>query len=296
MTHTLGITGEPERLQFDASAEVSAMYLLSPFVWLDDAGEWRIAVRAVPHAARAADKIARVHLGRSDDGVRFTLDDTAALSPGGNGDDDSDGCEDPTIVVHAGVPRVFYSGWNQQRQAGQLLHASADSDLVFTKAGRVLSQPSRFVNPKEVSLLHVDDRWQLMFEYAIAGRSAVGMATSASLDGPWTPQLDPFVRRTGKWDDFHLSPGPVVTWDHDRYMLYNGANKTTQWRIGWVRLDRTGTGVIERSDGPLFTPPPVTGDATDIAFCASAVQTDDVTWIYYTVSDKDAFRVRLDRT
>jgi beta-1,2-mannobiose phosphorylase / 1,2-beta-oligomannan phosphorylase len=288
------VVGEPQRLQFGAAAEVLGMYLLSPYVWLDDTGEWLIALRAVPRSDRKADKIARVHLGRSDDGVHFTLDDTAALAPGS--DDDRDGCEDPTFVVHDGVTHAFYSGWNEQHQRGQLLYATADRHHPLVKNGRVLSQPSRFINPKEASLLRGGDGWRLVFEYAIAGRSAVGMAASPSLGGPWEPQLDPFTRRRGKWDDFHLSPGPVVPWGEEQLMFYNGANDKTQWRIGWICFDATGTRVVARIEEPLITPPTVHGDDTDIAFCSSAVQSDGTSWLYYTVSDKEAFRIRIDHT
>lgn len=156
------------------------MYLLSPFVWIDEAGGWRIAVRAVPRSEQKTDKIARIHLGCSADGVRFVLDDMATLAPGS--DADRDGCEDPTVLLQDGVHRSLF---------------------------------------------------------------------------------------------------------------YNGANDKTQWRIGWACLDAYDTTIVERGDEPLITPPPVTGDETNIAFCSSAVQTDEATWLLYTVSDKDVFRVRI---
>ena len=285
------VVGEPERLRFDTTGELSTMYLLSPFVWIDDTGGWRIAVRAVPRSEHKKDKIARVHLGRSGDGLRFELDESPTLAP--DFDDDCDGCEDPTVVLHDGVHRAFYSGWNEQHQRGHLLVATADCELSFSKNGRVLPQPSHFVNSKEGSVVRCDDTWHLMFEYAIAGRSAIGMATSLSLGGPWSLRLDPFVRRHGKWDSFHVSPGPVVTSGDERFVFYNGANDKTQWRIGWARLDGYGITIVERGDEPIITPPPVNADETDIAFCSSAVQTNETTWLFYTVSDKDAFRVRI---
>ena len=121
----------------------------------------------------------------------------------------------------------------------------------------------------------------------------IRLVSAGSLDGPWTPRLDPFVRRHRKWDDFHLGPGPVVTSGDERFVFYNGANDKTQWRIGWARFDAYGTTIVERGDEPLITPPPVSGDETDIAFCSSAVQTDEATWLFYTVSDKDVFRIRI---
>lgn len=124
MSAGLVVTGEPERLHFEAGSELSAMYLLSPFVW-QQGGAWRVAVRAVPCSNNPREKIARVHLGDSDDGVRFRLNDVAALAPG-PGADDVDGCEDPTVVADGSGSLVFYSGWDESRKAGQLLHATAE--------------------------------------------------------------------------------------------------------------------------------------------------------------------------
>ena len=96
------------------------------------------------------------------------------------------------------------------------------------------------------------------------------------------------------WDDVHLSPGPMVVLDGEPMLFYNGANDQTQWRIGWAQLDSNRTTIVARATNPLITPPAVTGDASDIAFCSSAVQDADGIWLYYTISDKDPFRVRVE--
>ena len=295
VTPGLVVTGEPERLHFEAGTELAAMYLLSPFVWRAE-GTWRVAVRAVPRSDNPQEKIARIHLGRSDDGVRFRLDDVAALPPGPELDDVA-GCEDPTVVAGDGENLVFYSGWNESRQTGQLLYATAELDSdTFGKRGRVLPQQSPFENAKEASVVQVvDGTWRLFLEYARSGHSAIGIASSPSISGPWTPCVDPLFARHDMWDDTHLSPGPVITLNGHTFLVYNGANRHTQWRIGWAELDVTGTTVVRRCTEPLLTPPPPIGDATDIAFCSSAVHDGTNLWLYYTVSDKDCFRVSIDR-
>jgi len=288
------VAGEPEALHLVAHGELARMYLLSPYVWVEE-DRWRIAVRAVPRSRRTQDKIARIHLGRSTDGINFELDDRAALAPGPD-DDDRDGCEDPTMVRHDGGYRIFYSGWNQAGAVGHLLSATAGPDpRILEKQGRVLAEPSRFINAKESSLVRADDgSWRLLFEYAIAGRSAVGLATSPSLGGPWTALADPFGRRRGMWDAVHLSPGPIVAVDGQPLLFYNGANDRTQWRIGWAKLDGQCRTIIDRTIAPLIVPPAVTGDDSDIAFCSSAVQNDRGIWLYYTISDRYPFRVRME--
>ncbi len=288
------LAGPPEALHFDTDRALAAMYLLSPFVWRDQ-GQWRIAVRAVPRSEKKEEKVSRVHFGASENGVRFRLDDTASLSPG-PGADDHDGCEDPTVVQIGGGHRVFYSGWDQSREQGELLSAVTDADPgPFRKLGRVLPQPNRFLNAKEASVAQAEDgRWRLIFEYSNNGHSATAIAVADALGGPWTPLEDPLVGRPGSWDDVHLSPGPVmVTSDGLRLLFYNGANGQTQWRIGWAQLDANCTSIVTRCTEPLITPPKPVGDASDIAFCSSVVPDSDQLWLYYTVSDKDCFRQRV---
>ena len=289
------VVGKPERLHFDADAELGSMYLLSPYVWRAGAS-WHVAVRAVPDEPRAADKIARIHVGTSSDGVSFALDKQALLVPG-PAEDDLDGCEDPTVVQIAGNGlHIFYSGWNEKRKVGQLLAATADGRVVDAKkTGSVFTTPNRFANAKEASVVAVrDDDIGLFIEYSKNGASAVGLANATSLQGPWLPTNDPFVSRPQSWDDTHLSPGPVARANDDtRVLFYNGADSQTHWRIGWVQLDATGKSIVARSQKPLISPPPVSGDDTDIAFCSSFVQEGNGGWLYYTVSDKEAFRSRI---
>lgn len=284
--------GEPEPLVIDAAPALSQMYALSPYVWTEGR-RWRLALRAVPKAERAEDKVSRVHLGTSDDGLHFVMDDEPFLAPG-PGADDRDGCEDPTVVLSNGYT-IFYSGYNQQLEEGQLLWATGDDLRGLTKRGRVLPRPDDYVNAKEATVLRAaDGTWRLYFEYASDGRSVIGAAEAPALEGPWTPCPPPFGAREGHWDDHHLSPGPIIGAGTDApVLIYNGANADTQWRIGWAQLDPDCRRVVARSDAPLLTPPPVEGDATDIAFSASAVEQERTVFLYYAVSDRDLLRVPL---
>ena len=60
-----------------------------------------------------------------------------------------------------------------------------------------------------------------------------------------------------------------------------------------MQLDADCTTIVARGDEALIVPPPVTGDAIDIAFCPSAVTDDAEVWLFYTVCDMDGFRVRI---
>jgi predicted GH43/DUF377 family glycosyl hydrolase len=284
--------GEPEPLVLDADPSLSAMFALAPYVWTEG-DRWLLALRTVPMAARPEDKVSRVHLGTGDDGLRFTMDPDPFLAPG-PGADDRDGCEDPTVVLADGYA-VFYSGWNQERGEGQLLWAGGDDLGALTKRGRVLPRPEEYTNAKEATVLPAaDGSWRLYFEYAAGGHSLIGAAEAPALEGPWTPCPSPLGLRDGHWDGWHLSPGPVVGAGTDTPVLfYNGANQRTQWRIGWAQLDPDCREVVARSDDPLVRPPPVSGDDTDIAFSASAVEHRGTIFLYYSVSDRLLLRVPL---
>lgn len=286
--------GEPEPLVLTAGPALSAMFVLSPFVWREGP-RWRLAVRAVPHSERPEEKVSRVHLGTSEDGLHFRMDDEPVLPPGPD-PDDRDGCEDPTVVGHDMGCAVFYSGWNQEAEEGRLLWAWSRGDVAdVDKRGRVLPEPNRYINTKETALIRAaDGSWRMFFEYA-DGRSLIGVAEAPSLDGPWAPQTDPFGTRENSWDSWHLSPGPIIKAGTDAPVLfYNGADRETRWRIGWVQLSPDCRSIAARGAEPTVLPHGITGDDTDIAFAASAVEDDGGLWLYYSVSDKNLFRVRLD--
>ena len=78
-------------------------------------------------------------------------------------------------------------------------------------------------------------------------------------------------------------------------MFYNGATRDTKWRIGWVAFDATLQTVVDRCEQPVIVPPPPEGDATDIAFAASAVEQGATIWLYYSLSDATLMRATLSR-
>ena len=283
-------------LALDAGPPLSGMYTLSPYTWRDKAG-WQMLLRAVPRRDDApALKIARIYHGRSADGLRFTMGDHPVIAPG-PGEEDRDGCEDPTVVICDGTHYVFYSGWNEAAKQGQLLLAAGPDAEHLEKRGVALPSTPDVANPKEATVVRAaDGTWRLFFEYAAAGASGIGLASAPALDGPWTVGKPLFSARPDAWDAWHLSTGPVLIGDADRpVMFYNGAPPDAHWRIGWVAFDAEFTRVIARCDEPLIVPPPPEGDATDIAFAASAVEEDGTIYLYYSVSDKDLYRATIRR-
>jgi len=285
--------GETASLEIKRPGPLAEMYTLSPFVWHEDQ-TYGLLLRVVNHSDIAAEKVSRIHYGTSQDGLAFSVGDQPVIAPGPDADD-SDGCEDPTLAMVQDMTYVYYSGWNQRSERGQLMLAAGVNAEHLEKRGVAIPHTKEQENPKEASILQAaDGTWRLFFEYSHGGASRVGLATSPSVDGPWTVRDSPFQARLGQWDDWHLSPGPVLSFDSAHpVMFYNGGTREAHWRIGWVQFDEQCWRVIDRGDQPLITPPSGEPGDTDIAFIASAVQQGQDIFLYYSVADKTLVRTTI---
>src|SRR3546814_7753706 len=67
-------------------AGVQTCALPISFVW-EEHGGYSMMLRIVPDEPNPADKIARIHYGRSEDGLHFVVDDEPAIAPGPAPDD-----------------------------------------------------------------------------------------------------------------------------------------------------------------------------------------------------------------
>jgi len=276
------------------------MYVLSPYVWLVD-GCYHLLLRAVPRRDDEPRlKMAEIWYGRSDDGLHFVMDEAPVVFPGPDLAD-LDGCEDPTVDCRDGIIRVWYTGYNESERTGRLMLARGPDVHRLAKAGVMIpSHPPRYGNPKEATLVALDKhRWRLFFEFARDGASLIGQADSDSLDGDWGHPADaPIAPRPDSWDAWHLSAGPVVGEGTARpVMFYNGATQDAHWRIGWAAFDKGFGKIVARSDEPLVEPEgPVDEQFVDIAFAASAIETGDDIYLYYSQSDQHLRRATIRRT
>lgn len=276
---------------------LEGMYVLSPFVW-PSGTEYRALFRLVNRASDPHDKISRIHAASSRDGLVFTLDREPIIAPG-PASDDRNGCEDPTVAASAERVTVYYSGWNQQAERSTLMRARELPSTSVEKCGVAIASTATRENPKEASLARAaDGTCRLFFEYAADGASRIGIARADSIDGPWTVLADdPLAPRAGAWDDWHLSPGPIIDDGTDRPILfYNGGTKDAKWRIGWVVFSGDFTRVLARCDEPIVVPPEPMGDESDIAFASSVIDDGERIELYYSVADKVMQRATLART
>ena len=117
----------------------------------------------------------------------------------------------------------------------------------------------------------------------------MGIAKSNRLDGEWDAMEDIIPVRTDGWDNWHLSPGPIVQQvGRDPVMFYNGATHDARWRMGWITFDQHCECITGRGVEPMLVPPPASDrTATDIAFAASAIlQQDGSIHLYHSLEDR----------
>lgn len=274
---------------------------MSPFVWRETEDRWGIMVRAVPRPGdgRPVDT-GVIWAGWSSDGGRsFAMLDAPSIVPGPD-DHDAGGVEDPTVLRQAdGSYIVYYTGVRADMAHGELSYAAGPAVDRLVKSGVVLASSKSEGNTKEATVERTGDgRWRLFYEYAADQASRVGLAIGPEAVGPWDEQPAPFLPRPDSWDNWHLSTGPLLLDDPDMpVMFYNGATMDARWRIGWVAFDRDCTRVVARGIEPLVTPAPARDrTATDIAFAASAVSSQDAIWLYYSLEDRRLARARVRRS
>ncbi|HEY3413651.1 MAG TPA: hypothetical protein VGM51_11445 [Armatimonadota bacterium] len=284
-----------EPLVLDAQPPLSEAHTMSPYVWQTPGG-YSVMVRAVSTAADAAGAVSAIYYGESTDGLRFHMDKRPVIAPGKN-PSEQDGCEDPTVVHIDDRYYVYYTGWNWAEKRGELMLADGPDVHHLRQRGIRLPSTDRVSNPKEATLVQTrDGSWRLFFEFAADGKSKIGVGASRTVDGPWMVEPPLMDARPDKWDNWHLSTGPILTTDNHRpIMFYNGATHDAVWRIGWIMFDAQYLRVLDRCDGPIFTPVLDIAGETDIAFAASVIQENGNASLYYSVGDQEMRRATLHR-
>jgi predicted GH43/DUF377 family glycosyl hydrolase len=271
--------------------------LISPYVWPDRDGTYRLLVGAVPPKGLRTDT-GEIWAGRSDDGLAFVMADAPCLVAGPS-TEDCGGVEDPSVhLCRNGDYLVYYTGIHGHRHRGRLLAAQGKDLGALRKIGPAMPVEPGGGSTKAASLFCAGSKsWRLFYEYADDHASRIGLAAASGPRGPWTLRPSPLRPRENCWDRWHLSTGPIVSPPSDfPVMFYNGATEDGRWRIGWALLDSHGDRVIDRCVEPLLTPPPVKDrSATDIAFAASAFTQGDLIWLYYALEDRRPMRALIRR-
>jgi predicted GH43/DUF377 family glycosyl hydrolase len=262
---------------------------MSPYVWVGNDDKLWMMMRGVPHPFGSDDPTGVIWCGSSDDGLTFQMDPRPVIKPGPESID-SGGVEDPTVVQNGDELMVYYSGVHADRQQASLLLAAGSDPYQLAKREVVLKAAEGEGNFKEATLLQAPDKsWRLFYEFARDKASRIGMARAAKLGAEWTAMGEMVPIRENSWDNWHLSPGPIVQCPgREPVMFYNGATQDARWRIGWVAFDQHCECITDRGIEPLLVPPPAADrTATDIAFASSAVLQDDGRiHLYYSLEDR----------
>ena len=271
-----------------ASEPLKSMDWMSPYVWEKQGKLW-LMMRGVPDPMGQNDPTGIIWCGCSDDGLTFLMDDRPAIVPGPDNVDVA-GVEDPTVEPMKDGLIVYFTGVGAGRRQGTLLLATGHDIYSLKKQEVILKAAEGEGNIKEATLFQAPDgSWRLFYEFARDNASRIGMAKAAELGAEWTALEEIVPIRADSWDNWHLSPGPIVQRpDKLPVMFYNGATIDARWRIGWVTFDRDCICVTDRGLEPMLVPPPATDRAsTDIAFAASALlQEDGTIHLYYSLEDR----------
>ncbi len=270
--------------------------LMSPYVWRAKEGELHILIRAVPQPGDGDRITGRIWHGvGANDGLAFRMDAESLLTPGPDTFDIM-GCEDPTLVPTSEGCILYYTGLDQDLNA-EMLYAAGPDIRSLEKRGRVFQSGKTQNNTKEATVcITKDGEWRLFYEFAHDEASLIGVAVGKGPTGPWSEYSEPFAPRPDRWDNWHISTGPILYDRPDRpVMFYNGASRDAVWRIGWVELSRDCLEVVDRGVEPLFEPPEGVKHR-DIAFASSLVAEDGWIWLYFSVDDRELYRATLLRT
>lgn len=272
-----------------ASEPLKSMNWMSPYVWLGTDKKLWMMMRGVANPLNYEDPTGTIWCGYSDDGLTFHMDARPVIVPGSNVLD-AGGVEDPTVVQTDDGLMVYYTGVRRDRRQGSMLLAAGPDPYSLKKCQVILKAPEGEGNFKEAMLLQAPDKsWRLFYEFARDEASRIGMARARELGAEWTAMEEMVPIREDSWDNWHLSPGPIIQApDRDPVMFYNGATHDARWRVGWVSFDQHCNCITARGVEPLLVPPPARDRAaTDIAFAASAVLQDDgQIHLYYSLEDR----------
>ena len=292
---TAFVVDKIEAVWLIANEPLKSMDWMSPYVWLKDGKPWMM-MRGVPNPLGPHDPTGIIWCGWSDDGLTFTMDDRPSIIPGPD-EIDARGVEDPTVWPTEEGLMVYFTGVSADRRQGSMLVATGPDAYHMTKRDVVFRAAEGEGNFKEATLFQAPDgSWRLFYEFARDGASRIGMACAKTLGTDWTAMKEMVPIREDSWDNWHLSPGPIVQRPgREPVMFYNGATRDARWRIGWVTFDRDCMCVTDRGLEPMLVPPPATErEATDIAFAASAnLQDDGTIHLYYSLEDRLLSRATL---
>src|SRR5438067_3254576 len=240
-------------------------------------------------------QISHVRCARSDDGIRFTVDDHPAIAP--TTDLEEFGCEDPRITLMDGQWYVSYTSVSRVGITASL--ATTDDFRTFRKLGAVLPP-----DQKDVALFPEkhDGRFMALTRPMPSSFGHVlgvwfALADPALPFGSHRPLVLP---REGGWDERQTGTGTVPIRCKEGWLeIYHGVDAKLDYALGGVLLAADDPArVLARSETPLLRPeaPYETGGLfPNVVFTCGHVPIDDRRIrLYYGAGDSCVAAADLD--
>ncbi|MCU1413771.1 MAG: glycosylase [Microbacteriaceae bacterium] len=254
------------------------------------------------YRAHSVDKLSRLGLARSADGIHFEREDEPVFIP--EAEYEVGGCEDPRITR---ADDTFYLTYTGLGEAGAQLCLATSTDLRdWTRHGPLFPGFNTWRNLpygagplpawSKAGVIHperIDGKYWMWF-----GEGTIHAATSDDLLH-WTPVAEdtkPMVSPTpGRWDDTLVEIGapPVATDDGLLIFLSNGAHADSPTEVDYrggqfaVALSDPST-VLASLDRPWLRPQThedTTGMVANVTFVEGLVAFHDRWFAYYGQSD-----------
>lgn len=194
--------------------------------------------------------LSHLRLAWSDDGVRFTPDDTPTLM--GEGSHESFGIEDCRVEELDGRYRLTYSAVSE---------FGVGCGLVSTADWRTFERHGLILPPHNKDIAFFPDKiggshWMLHRPSGLGpGGHYIWVAQSPDLLH-WGGHTCVATTRPGHWDSERIGAGaaPIKT-ERGWLSIYHGADKDGRYCLGALLLDLDDPRkVVARSDGPLMEP------------------------------------------
>jgi predicted GH43/DUF377 family glycosyl hydrolase len=228
--------------------------------------------------------ISHLRLARSDDGIRFRIDDAPAIQPAT--EYETFGIEDPRIACIDSTYCITYVGVSPRGVTTCL--ASTRDFASFERRG---------------ILFHPDNKDAVLFPGRVAGkyyalhrphsslfrRNDIWIAESPDLLC-WGNHRHLIGTRDGAWDETRIGAGatPFLT-ERGWLEIYHGADRRHRYCMGALLLDAEQPWkVLARSNAPLFEPQAdyeVAGFFGNVVFSCGLLFENDTLRLYYGAAD-----------
>lgn len=230
-------------------------------------------------------------LARSNDGLRFTVDEKPAMLPATEGafaKYETKGIEDPRVTFIEGTCYVVYTPVGP---LGPRIAIAKTEDFVSYERIAIVSEPGNkdgILFPRKIKGRYV------RFDRPIGkGRGSIWVSYSPDLIR-WGDSEIVMTPRSGYWDDFRIGASvPPIETEEGWLEIYHGVKMTSAgpiYRAGVAMLDLDDPSkVIKRGLSPILSPREHyerVGDVPNVCFpCGSVVKPDGNMIVYYGAAD-----------